>query len=336
MELAGGHYHPGMANSPKRTGYATPTKTHEKTMVKNVKPRVEIDHGVSPSLWPRPYLFGIYPVADSSKRYNSFMESIFILKLILSFVIGGLWVILATVLADKLGSKVGGLVSGLPSTVMFGLFFLAWTQNPSTAVQATTIIPIVGGVNCLFLACYVYFVRRNVWQAIISSLILWSFLSYLLIQIHFDNYTASIIGYCVLFTLAFFLMENVFKIHSVKGEKIIYTPLLIVGRGLLGGCVVALAVYLGKIGGPVLGGMFSMFPAMFISTMLVTYYSHGALFSAGTMKSSMVSGISIVAYSIIARYTYIPLDLWFGTLVSILVSFGIGVAIYKLVIIKLN
>ena len=264
------------------------------------------------------------------------MESIFLLKLALSFFIGGLWVVMATVLADKLGSKIGGLVSGLPSTVMFSLFFIAWTQSPSVAVEATTISPIVGGVTCLFLACYASLVKKGFVKATLASLALWSLLSYGLARIHFNNYPLSILGYVGLFALSFVIMEKILNIKSVKGKRIVYTPMLILGRGLIGGSVVALAVFLGKIGGPLLGGMFAMFPAMFTSTMLVTYYSHGSLFSAATMKSSMVSAISVTVYSIVARYTYIPLGLWLGTLVSIIVSFGTGVVIYKTVITKLN
>lgn len=244
--------------------------------------------------------------------------------------------VLATILADKLGSKIGGLVSGLPSTVMFGLFFLAWTQNTSVAVASTTIIPIVGGINCLFLLCYVYLVRKSLLKAVLSSLILWSVFSYFLVRIHFNNYAISIIGYGLLLAFSFYVMEKVLKIVSVKGKKVVYTPPLIAARALIGGSVVALAVYLGKIGGPVLGGMFSMFPAMFISTMLITYYSHGALFSAGTMKSTMVSGVSIVVFSVVARYSYIPLSLGWGTLLSIFISFLCGFTIYKSVITKLN
>jgi hypothetical protein len=268
--------------------------------------------------------------------YNLIVDSIFLLKLVLSFCIGGLWIVIATVLADKLGSKVGGLVSGLPSTVMFSLFFIAWTQSPAVAVQATTISPITGGLTCLFLTCYATLVHKGFVKATITSLALWLLLSYVLIRIHFNNYPLSILGYIVLFALSFFIQENILHIKSVKGKRIVYTPMLILSRGIIGGSVVALAVFLGKIGGPLLGGMFAMFPAMFMSTMLVTYYSHGSLFSSATMKSSMVSAISVTVYSIIARYTYVPFGLWFGTLASILVSFGTGALIYKLVITKLN
>lgn len=264
------------------------------------------------------------------------MDSYFLLKLSLSFFIGGLWIILATVLADKLGSKIGGLISGLPSTVMFSLFFIAWTQNSAVAVEATTISPIVGGLTCLFLASYAALIHKGFVIATITSLALWTILSCWLAYIHFNSYFFSLLGYVGLFTLSFFIMENILHIKSVKGKRITYTPKLIISRGLIGGSVVALAVFLGKVGGPLLGGMFAMFPAMFTSTMLVTYYAHGPQFSTATMKSSMVSGISITIYSIIARYTYIPFGILVGTLISILVSFTAGAVIYRLIITKLD
>lgn len=264
------------------------------------------------------------------------MDTLFIFKLILSFIVGGLWVVLATVAADKLGPKIGGLLSGLPSTVVLGLFFLAWTQNPATAVQATTVIPLVAGINSLFLVSYVYFVKKNIWQAVLSSLTLWLILSYALVKTRFNNYPVSLLGYGFLLLISFLLMERVFRIASIKGKTIRYTPSLILARALTGGMVVSLAVYLGKVGGPLWGGIFSTFPAMFISTMLVTYFAQGALFSAGIMKSSMLSAISVVVYAVTARLTYIPLGLGMGTFVSILVSYGSGWAIYKFVIMKLR
>ncbi len=264
------------------------------------------------------------------------MEKIFVFKLVLSYFVGGLWVTLATVVADKLGPKVGGLISGLPSTVALGLFFLAWTQNPGTAVRATTVIPLVAGINSTFLATYVFLARRGIGRAILASLGLWFVLTYALVKTRFDDFALSLLGFGLLFLLSFYLMERVFQIVSIKAKSVRHTPLLILARAFIGGLAVALAVYLGKIGGPLWGGIFSAFPAMFISTMLVTYFSQGALFSAGIMKSSMLSAVSVVVYAAVVRLTYIPLGLWMGTFVSISLSYGSGWAIYKCLIVKLR
>jgi hypothetical protein len=260
------------------------------------------------------------------------VDRVFLLKLFLSFTLGGFWVVLATVLADKLGPKVGGLVSGLPSTVALGLFFLAWTQSTGAAVQAAAVVPLVAGINSLFLANYVYWVRQNVRLAVLSSLALWFVLAAALVSARFDDFAVSLIGFGFLFLLSFYLMERVFKIVSVRGKVLRHAPRLILARALGGGLAVSLAVYLGKVGGPLWGGVFSTFPAMFISTMLVTYFAHGPAFSAGVMKNAMLSGTSVVVYAVAVRTAYPLIGLGAGTLVSLLVSLGSGWAIYRGVI----
>ena len=97
------------------------------------------------------------------------MTDLFLLKLTLSFIIGGLWTITATALADKFGTKIGGFIAGLPSTILLGLFFIAWTQNEKSAVEATTIVPLVGGINYLFLASYAYFLKQGIFSALFIS-----------------------------------------------------------------------------------------------------------------------------------------------------------------------
>lgn len=260
------------------------------------------------------------------------MDRPFVLKLVLSFLVGGGWIVFATVLADRLGPKVGGLIAGLPSTVALGLFFLAWTQDTATAVQAAAVVPLLAGVNSMFLANYAYWVSKDVRLAVVSSLASWFLPAFFLIRARFGDFTASLAGFGFLFLLSFFLMEKVFKIASVQGKALRHGPGLILARALGGGTAVALAVFLGKVGGPLWGGVFSAFPAMFLSTMLVTYVAQGPAFSAGVMKNAMLSGLSVVVYAVAVRIAYPAMGLWAGTLVALLVSLGSGWAIYQLVI----
>ena len=249
------------------------------------------------------------------------MNNIFILKLVLSFLIGGAWVTVATHLADKHGTKIGGVVTGLPSTALIALFFIGWTQTPVVAVDATTIIPGIGAVNALFLVVYILLVRTNFFLALGSSFLVWSALSLFLVHMNFNNFLHSIIIYVFVAFLSFFLIEKGIKIKSEPGSKLKSTLQTLFFRGLFSGAIIVLAVFIGKIGGPLLGGMFAMFPAMFTGTLLITYFSHGSLFSSAMMKVALLSASSVVLYAILVRYTYIPLGLLLGTLVSILVSF---------------
>ncbi|MBN1224817.1 MAG: DUF3147 family protein, partial [Candidatus Aminicenantes bacterium] len=54
------------------------------------------------------------------------MTKIFLIKLVLSFFVGGAWVAAATLIADKYGTKIGGIIIGLPSTLLVSLFFIGW------------------------------------------------------------------------------------------------------------------------------------------------------------------------------------------------------------------
>ncbi len=241
---------------------------------------------------------------------------------------------IATVLADKYGSKIGGFIAGLPSTILLGLFFIAWTQNPQVAVEATTVVPIVGGIGYLFLVTFAYFVKRNLYQALTFSFLLWFTLVFWLIIVHFNNYLVSLFSYCLILFFSYWLLEHQLKIKSLSGQKIKYTPKIILLRSLLSGSIIALAVLLAKIGGPLLGGAFSTFPAMFTSMLLITYFAQGPVFSSAITKSLMLGSITVIIYSIIVRYTYLSWGILWGTIISTVGSLISGYLIYRFVIQK--
>lgn len=87
--------------------------------------------------------------------------------------------------------------------------------------------------------------------------------------------------------------------------------------------MIALAVLAGKLGGPLLGGIFATFPAMFISTLAITYRTGGAEFSRVVAKTLMVSGlINVPIYALVVRVTYPWAGLVYGTGIALLVTAG--------------
>ena len=208
------------------------------------------------------------------------MVDLFTLKIILSFIVGAAYTLVATIAADKLGSKVGGLISGLPSTVLFGLLFIGWTQNAEASVEATLLIPAVIGVACLFAITYIYLIKRGLWVALAAALLVWFVAAYALVALDITDFFISLIIFVVLFLVCHFVVVNVLHVPATKANKIVYSPQIFLLRGLISGSVVALSVILAKTGGPVIGGIFTAFPAMLSGTLLITYYAHGAAFSA--------------------------------------------------------
>ena len=108
-----------------------------------------------------------------------------------------------------------------------------------------------------------------------------------------------------------------------------YTLSIMIFRGVLGGLVIVSAIVVTKIGGPLIGGMFVMFPAMFVVMIFITYFSHGTTFSAAVIKSSILGAISVVIYGIMVRYTYLTLGFIGGTVVSMAVSFASSCVIHR-------
>ena len=264
------------------------------------------------------------------------MNDIFILKLVLSFLIGGIWVTAATHLADRYGTKIGGIITGLPSTALLSLFFIGWTQSPQVSVEATTIIPIIGAVNALFLLVYISFVRKNFWIALGSAFLVWSGFSFILVILEFKAFLLSIFIYIVVVFLSFLCIEKGIGIKSERPSSVKNTLRILLFRGLFSGAVIVLAVVMGKIGGPLLGGMFAMFPAMFTGTLLITYFSQGPQFSSAMMKVALLSASSVVLYAILVRYTYIPYGLFLGTLVSMLVSFTYAFVVHAVLVKRIS
>lgn len=262
------------------------------------------------------------------------MNSVFFIKLILSFLVGSSYILFSTIASDKLGSKIGGLITGLPSTVLLGLLFIGWTQNPDASVEATTLIPAIIGVACLFLITYVFLIKRNVWVAIFASTLIWTFTAYLLMSSHITSFFVSLVIFLVFFLIAYFFVTHIFIIPSSKGNRIVYSPKILLLRGLLSGLIVSLSVISAKVGGPLLGGIISAFPATFGSTLIITYFAHGPTFSASVAKNSLYAWVSTLIFLVVARYTINPIGILWGSLLALIVCYISAYFIYKYILRK--
>ncbi len=133
------------------------------------------------------------------------IDSNFLLQMILSFVVGSLWVLLTTLLADRFGSKLGGFIGGLPSTAAVSFFFIGLTQSPQIAAQATTVFPLSYAFTGLFLVLYALFWRRGFICAFGISISAWFFLSACVVLFKFNDFIISVCLYILFFIFAVLL-----------------------------------------------------------------------------------------------------------------------------------
>jgi hypothetical protein len=258
------------------------------------------------------------------------MDSSFWLKLALGFFIGSVWITLTTLSAERFGSKAGGLIGGLPSTVVIALLFIGYTQSPLVAAQATTVMPLAQGLNGLFILTFIWLSRSGLKLALPGSLMVWFILAGMLYLLDLQRFVISIIGWLILLFSCTILVEKWMKIISRGRQSYSYPPAQLIWRALFGGAVISFAVLMGKLGGPLLGGIFGSFPAMFLSTLVITYRIGGSAYSNPVGKSLLVSGlINVPLYEIMVRYLYPSVGLVVGTIVAIVVSLGTGYLTFR-------
>lgn len=255
----------------------------------------------------------------------------FMAQLALSFLVGGLWVALSTVIAERFGTRLGGLVAGLPSTVVITLLFIGLTQGPAEASEATTVMPLVQGLNGLMIVVFLALARRGLAAALLAAASLWSGAAVLLLAVRFSSFPASVTGWLGLLAVCVWVVGRGMSIRSRPGTPMTFPARYVLFRALFGGTVISLAVLLGKTGGPLIGGVFAAFPAVFISTLVLSHLGRGPEFSRAVGKSLLLSGmISVPLYSIAVRYAYPARGLVAGTLLALLVAALIAFLLHRL------
>lgn len=252
-----------------------------------------------------------------------------LIRYILAFAVGSLWVTLITIIAERRDSAVGGILGGLPSTSAFAFLFIGLNQSSSAAVQATTVFPLVFSFTSAFLLFYAFFARKGFTVGFTISLLIWFLVSVIIVVSGLKDF-AFCLGSGVLVSAAvYYIFAKRLNLEKLTGEKRPYTPMQILGRAIGAGSLVFLAVLLSQIGGPIIGGIASAFPAIFSSTLIILYKSEGTEFSRAMTKPLVISGIlTVIPYGVAVRYLYPSIGIWLGTLSSYAIIAPLAVLSY--------
>jgi len=260
------------------------------------------------------------------------LDQAFLIKLAMSFVVGSIWITSVTVIAERFGSKIGGFIGGLPSTIVVALLFIGITQSTAAASQAAVMIPMVMGINGFFIIIYLAMIHKGLIKTILTALASWFVVIYGVVQVGIKDFPASIMIWLSALVICVFITEKVMNITHKGGVRVPYTMQQIVTRGVVSGLIIATAVLITRLSGPVVGGIFSNFPVIFTSTLYITYRTGGAEFSRAVAKTLMLSAmINVGVYSFTAHFAYQYTSLFLGTLIAISVSILSASITYRLI-----
>jgi hypothetical protein len=247
---------------------------------------------------------------------------------VLPFIFSSLIVILITVIAEKYGTKVGGILGTLPSTIIIAFIFIAINKGINFASQSVAIVPAEMGINIIFLLFFVLLAYRSIVIALILSLSLWTILSTMIYFLNITNIFLSILIFVISLIFTFVFLEYVKKIPSTGKVNIHYTPIKIILRGVITGTIISISVLLSNISAS-LSGIFSVFPAIITSTMIISTREHGPEFSAGIAKSMIFGCTSVMSYAVSIHFLYSIYGITIGTIVAFSISFCITMILFK-------
>jgi len=252
-----------------------------------------------------------------------------VLQIVLPFVLSALIVILITIIAEKYGTKVGGIIGTLPTTIIIAYVFIALNQGIVFASDSVAVVPAEMGVNLVFICVFAVLAYRSTVIALFGSFFVWIILSGILLFLNMHYIYLSIVIFTVSIISTFIVLEKKFKIKS-QGKRIVhYTPLKILLRGILTGTIITISVLLSNVG-EVLSGIFTVFPAILSSTMLITVKEHGPDFSAGIAKSMIFGSPSVMSYAASIHFLYPIYGIFRGSIFSLMVSVILTLIIFKL------
>lgn len=250
----------------------------------------------------------------------------FIIKLVLSFVVGGSWIAFTIWISERFGSKAGGIAIGLPSTILVSLLFIAWTQGNSAAISAVPIIPVALATQSLFVITFIIFYRHGRILAYFGAVLIWFLLILPLVAFHLNNLAISLGLAALFFAISLSFLK---RFPHRKLPLFTLTKKEVLFRVIFGGSFVALAVFFGKALGPLWGGMFASFPAATSSAFLILSHRHGFDFMTSVGKTTPYGSMGNVLFAT-AFFFLVPLyGLALGTIIAYLASLIFAIFIYQ-------
>ncbi len=240
--------------------------------------------------------------------------------------LAGAMAIFATVCIEKFGGALGGLLGSIPTTIVpASLGFLSHSANTTELTAALAVVPIGMLINALFLYTWrvvppklspTHPLRvRLGWMSGIS-LMIWAISAsgfvWFMDRVNDDQVLmVGIVGQVLL--LSFGIWACLDGVPTPKGKRPV-SIFVLLSRGLLAGFAVGLSAWIAGLGYPVLAGMASVFPAIFLTTMVSIWLSQGEAVQAGAVGPMMLGSSSVALYALLCIVTF-PM---FGNILGVL------------------
>ena len=254
-------------------------------------------------------------------------------SIVLSSLMAGIVAILATVFIERRGGAIDGIIT-LPTTIVpasIGIW-IGVNGEIVSFTAAMSMVPIGMLLNVLFLGSWRILPRylENkfpekylVIAVAISSVIFWLVTAGLstnmveeisnFIDPIFIGFIAMIFG----FTLGYFAVSKGGKAPSGSNSVSLFSIMM---RGIAAGGAIGLSVWIAGLGLPFISGVVSVFPAIFLTTMVSLWLAQGRAVPVGATGPMMLGSSSVSIYALICILLFPIFGVWVGSIVCWILS----------------
>ena len=230
-----------------------------------------------------------------------------------SALFAGLVAIAVTLAIEKWGGVVGGFLGTLPTTIVPAAIGVHMSlPSPEQFADAMSVTPAGMFLNAGFLFLWREIPRRlPPWAlhsrlAVMTSLSLGAWFIGAIALVTLTGWlgrTGCPIAYVGLATTVVLasagIMACLRALPAPKGHRRI-GPVTLAARGLLAAGSIAVSVWIAHLGGTFAAGVASVFPSIFLTTMVSLWIAQGEAVSGGAVGPMMLGSTSVATYALLS------------------------------------
>ncbi|MDA7491979.1 hypothetical protein N8392_00365 [Candidatus Poseidonia sp.] len=251
-------------------------------------------------------------------------------SILLSAVLAGVVATAVTVAIERWGGLIGGLLGTAPSTIVPAAVGMYATGGEADTIASLSIVPFGMMLNALFLGVWMVMPsllsnrRSALWVTTLTALLVWALLGAAVmgvmdtwLQPSLTEAEVALMGLAcmVLVSVAF----NLRPVEAPKGTNAVRRSVLI-ARGSMAAIAIGVAVWCSSLGYPLLAGLASVFPAIFLTSMVALWLAQGATVPRGAAGPMMLGGASVAVYANVAMWSLPAYGMVWGSVVAWLIS----------------
>ena len=248
-------------------------------------------------------------------------------SILVSALLAGVVATAVTVAIEKWGGLVGGLLGTVPSTIVPAGIGMYLAGGEDALVVSMAVVPLGMLLNALFLGAWLVLPRwfSNASHPLLLTSIgalavwfvlgmgVWFLLQNTVVGTLLTEQELAVVGLALLSFIAVWFNRR--PQPTPKGSNAVSKTVLF-ARGSMAAAAIGVSVWTAGLGFPLLAGLASVFPAIFLTSMVALWLAQGPTVPQGAAGPMMLGGASVAVYANIAMWSLPAYGVVVGSVVA--------------------